>query len=189
MIIVPIKSKVVAYLLWFFLGFLGVHKFYLEKIGIGVLYLFTFGIFGIGWLVDLFILGGQVDIYNLKHRSMTEGNNQNVVVNVTPPPAAPQYAPDQTYTPQITSSPQQKMSAERAILALADNTPVLSLRQIMTNANLEMDEVEMSMKKFIAKGMAKEEVDHNGNPTVVYLLGGFLFYFLFIKDKVYSKKY
>jgi len=26
-------------------------------------------------------------------------------------------------------------------------------------------------------------------PTAVYLLGGFLFYFLFIKDKVYSKKY
>jgi len=168
MTVVPIKSKAVAYLLWFFLGFLGVHKFYLEKIGVGILYLFTFGIFGIGWLVDLFILGGQVDTYNLLHGGMMGGNNQNVVVNVTHFPAAPQYAPDQTYTPQITSSPQQKMSAERAILTLADNTPVLSLRQIMTNANLEMDEVETSMKKFIAKGMAKEEVDHNGNKTYTF---------------------
>ena len=58
------KSKSTAYLLWFFLGGFGAHKFYLGKTGMGILYLFTFGIFGIGWLIDLFTLGGQVDTYN-----------------------------------------------------------------------------------------------------------------------------
>lgn len=52
------KSKGVAYLLWFFLGGLSVHRFYLGKIGIGILYLVTFQLFGIGWIIDLFILGG-----------------------------------------------------------------------------------------------------------------------------------
>lgn len=33
-------------------GMLGVHKFREKKIGMGVLYLFTFGLFGIGWIVD-----------------------------------------------------------------------------------------------------------------------------------------
>jgi TM2 domain-containing membrane protein YozV len=46
--------------LWFFLGFLGVHKFYLGKTGVGISYIFTFGWVGIGLLIDLFTLPGQV---------------------------------------------------------------------------------------------------------------------------------
>ena len=58
------KSKGIAYVLLIFFGYLGMHKFYLRKIGMGFLYLFTFGLFGIGLLVDLFTLGKQVDIFN-----------------------------------------------------------------------------------------------------------------------------
>lgn len=36
-----------------FLGMLGVHRFYRNQIGIGILYLFTAGLFGIGWIVDI----------------------------------------------------------------------------------------------------------------------------------------
>lgn len=65
------KSKLVAYLLWFFFGLIGFHKFYLGKIGWGVIYFFTGGVFGLGWLIDLFTLGTQVDTYNALelHRS------------------------------------------------------------------------------------------------------------------------
>ena len=35
-----------------FLGWLGVHKFRERKVGIGILYLCTFGLFGIGWAID-----------------------------------------------------------------------------------------------------------------------------------------
>lgn len=47
------KNKWVAFLLCFFLGFLGAHKFYEGKIGMGVLYICTVGLFGIGAIVDL----------------------------------------------------------------------------------------------------------------------------------------
>ena len=40
-------------LLCIFLGTLGAHKFYRKKIGMGILYLFTMGLFGVGVLVDL----------------------------------------------------------------------------------------------------------------------------------------
>ena len=60
------KSKLVAYLLWFFLGFLSLHRFYLGKIGSGLIWLFTGQLFVIGWFVDLFILSGMVDNYNNK---------------------------------------------------------------------------------------------------------------------------
>jgi len=58
------KEKKTAYLLWLFLGLLGAHKFYLGKTGLGVLYMFTAGLFFIGWIIDLFTLGRQVDQYN-----------------------------------------------------------------------------------------------------------------------------
>ena len=34
------------------LGWIGAHKFYAGKIGMGILYLCTFGLLGIGWIVD-----------------------------------------------------------------------------------------------------------------------------------------
>lgn len=54
------RSLIVAVLLWFFLGLLGIHRFYLGHIGMGVLYLLTGGLCGIGWLIDgiLFLTGG-----------------------------------------------------------------------------------------------------------------------------------
>ncbi len=48
------KKKSVMFLLCFFLGVFGVHRFYVGKTLTGFLYLFTFGLMGIGWIFDLF---------------------------------------------------------------------------------------------------------------------------------------
>ena len=50
----------IAYLIWLFLGLLGGHRFYFGHIGLGLLYLFTAGLFGIGWFVDAFLIGDLV---------------------------------------------------------------------------------------------------------------------------------
>ncbi|MCI9576722.1 MAG: TM2 domain-containing protein [Clostridiales bacterium] len=47
------KDQIVALLLCIFVGTWGIHRFYVGKVGTGILYIFTFGLFGIGWLVDL----------------------------------------------------------------------------------------------------------------------------------------
>ncbi len=47
------KSQLVAFLLCFFLGYLGVHRFYLGYIGIGIVQLLTAGGCGIWALIDL----------------------------------------------------------------------------------------------------------------------------------------
>ena len=49
----PPKDWLTTFLLCLFLGGLGVHRYYVGKIGTGILYLFTGGLFGIGWLIDL----------------------------------------------------------------------------------------------------------------------------------------
>lgn len=50
---VPPKNKWVAFLLCLLLGYLGAHYFYVGKIGMGILYLLTLGLVGIGWIVDI----------------------------------------------------------------------------------------------------------------------------------------
>ncbi|BCJ29690.1 TM2 domain-containing protein [Actinocatenispora sera] len=62
------RSLGLAYVLWFFLGLLGIHQFYLGKIGRGVLYLLTGGVLGIGWLIDLFTLPAQTRRVNAERR-------------------------------------------------------------------------------------------------------------------------
>lgn len=52
----PYKSKIVTLLLCLFLGGLGVHRFYVGKMGTGLIWLFTGGFFFIGWIVDFIVI-------------------------------------------------------------------------------------------------------------------------------------
>ena len=71
------RSSSLAYVLWFFLGPFGAHRFYLGRVGsgIGMLVLFWLGAFtavlvvgwvfllayGVWWIVDVFLIPGMVD--------------------------------------------------------------------------------------------------------------------------------
>lgn len=52
-----------ALLLCFFLGWTGAHRYYVGKIGTGILMLFTGGVFGVLWLIDfiMIIVGAFTD--------------------------------------------------------------------------------------------------------------------------------
>jgi len=54
----------VAWLLLVFLGFLGIHRFYMGKILTGILWLATGSLCGVGWLYDMWTLNGQVSEIN-----------------------------------------------------------------------------------------------------------------------------
>jgi restriction system protein len=53
---VSAKSKGTALILAIFFGGLGLHHFYAGKAAMGVLYLLTFGLFFIGWFIDILII-------------------------------------------------------------------------------------------------------------------------------------
>ena len=51
----PTHSIPLGYLLWIF-GFTGAHRFYYGKKITGIIYFFTLGLLGIGWIVDFFLI-------------------------------------------------------------------------------------------------------------------------------------
>jgi TM2 domain-containing membrane protein YozV len=52
----PPRNKWITLLLWALFGPLGIYKFYEGKNGTGILYFLTFGLCGIGWFFDFFII-------------------------------------------------------------------------------------------------------------------------------------
>jgi TM2 domain-containing membrane protein YozV len=83
------KSTGVAYLLWFFVGWLGIHRFYLGQTGSGAAMLIIwvlsfvlafvligfvgFFIIGIWWLVDAFLIPGMAQSANERLISRIRG--------------------------------------------------------------------------------------------------------------------
>ena len=73
----------IEWILCLTLGYLGVHKFYAGKKKMGIIYLFTAGLCGIGWIVDLIALtvellprrdSGQKASQLSENRTLTEEN-------------------------------------------------------------------------------------------------------------------
>lgn len=55
----------VAWILLLLLGVFGFHRFYMGKIGTGIIYLLSGGIFGIGLIYDLWTLNEQINEVNV----------------------------------------------------------------------------------------------------------------------------
>lgn len=47
------KSKALTLILVILLGYVGAHHFYVGKVGLGIVWLFTGGLFGFGWIYDI----------------------------------------------------------------------------------------------------------------------------------------
>ncbi|MEJ8572749.1 TM2 domain-containing protein [Microbaculum marinum] len=76
------KSTLLAYVLWFFLGFLGAHRMYSDRVVSGLLQLLLHGIgwlttpiligwvfvalWAVWWLIDALLIPGWIRDYNLK---------------------------------------------------------------------------------------------------------------------------
>jgi TM2 domain-containing membrane protein YozV len=58
------KSKGIAYVIWFFLGGIGGHRYYNGNIGMGVAMTFTLGGLGLWSFLDVFFIGRAVENRN-----------------------------------------------------------------------------------------------------------------------------
>ena len=62
------RNKWVALILCILLGYFVGHKFYEGKAGMGILYIFTFGLFGIGVIVDFITILLKPNPYYVEFR-------------------------------------------------------------------------------------------------------------------------
>jgi len=73
------KSGLAAFVLWLccLVGICGLHRFYLGRFWTGLLWLLTLGLFGIGQVIDLFLLPGMLREDKLERRlDVMEGDRR-----------------------------------------------------------------------------------------------------------------
>ena len=79
-----IKSAWIDFIVCLIFGAYGVHKFREKKIGIGVLYLFTFGLFFFGWLYDcakLLVIAVCITLQHTKTNDSSSTEEQGEIWN------------------------------------------------------------------------------------------------------------
>ena len=147
------KNKETAYILWAcgLVGLMGLHRFYLGKIGTGLLWFFTLGLFGIGWIVDGFTLGNQVEYANLKKQNLLDKNSTPQIINNFHQPA-PLYAQQQAHQePQPPPAPVEtkasKMEELKSLTSRLRKIDKLFMNEFLT------DEEYAKQKNAILKDM------------------------------------
>ena len=174
------KSSGTAYVLWCacFFGGCGIHRFYLGKYGTGLLYFFTFGLFGIGQFIDLFLIPGMVEREN-KKEELQRGTTVNI--NIQGVTAQQEYASAERRaapampqkTPQAAAEPETGKALEAKILKLARNfrgrlTPL----ELAANSSLSLEEADRALEDIVRRGYANMAVSDSGN--IMYEFPGFL---------------
>lgn len=81
------KRRLIAWVLWGFLGLLGAHRFYLERPGTELLQLVTGGGLLVWWIVDAWQIGAIVDAYNGEQLDRKRAGEPPVELSFMPPRA------------------------------------------------------------------------------------------------------
>jgi TM2 domain-containing membrane protein YozV len=150
-----------AYIVWCLclLGICGGQRFYTGNIASGLVYLFTFGVFGIGQLLDLVLIPGMVDRRNIYLRGLGGGNatasvNQSITLNLGDIPL------NQL---QVTQSPVSASGTpmQRLLRAAKENGGTLSIAQAAMHTELEAQEVKQLLQEAEKNGFAEITNDPN----------------------------
>ena len=129
------RNTGIAYILWSlsFLGFAGIHRFYLGKTFTGIIWFCTWGLFGIGQFVDLFLIPKMVEEKNYELRGRLEAINYSELSSE--------------------DSPMLRQSPTHSILQLLSEQPEATLADCVLATGEETTKV-----KVILEQMQREEL-------------------------------
>lgn len=161
--LVETKSTGVGYLLLglSLFGAAGIHRFYLGRPISGLLYFFTFGVFGIGTVVDLFLLPRMVEEENIRlgFRSLPPGffqQNKALPAPSSPPQRARGVAPPPP-------------SPEQAVLRLAKaNEGRVTVAMVAVDTGMPLRRVKRTLEQLVKDGYAERDVSTEGAGLYVF---------------------
>ncbi len=148
----------IAYFLWFISGFgaLGFHRFYLGRIGTGLLWFFTGGLAGIGGLFDLFYIPTMVREENLRrgYRSALY-SDPHFSISTSGPVSKP------------------KESLEKVILRTAKkNKGAATPGEVALEGDIPIEEAKKALEKLVSEGFAEMRIRKSG--IIAYVFPEFL---------------
>ncbi len=145
------KDKTIAYLLWAgaLLGLAGLQRIYVGKYGTGFLYLFTWGLFGIGQFIDLFTIPDMVE----------DANNRLIVHQMAglAPGGAVAMLPG-GHVPRNTEEFQVAL-----VQAAGSKGGKLSVAEAVAATGRGFKDVERELNKMAVDGFIEPDSDDNGN--------------------------
>jgi hypothetical protein len=157
----PRSERVVnSYLLWclFLMGFGGVHRLYNGKIFTGLLWLCTWGFFGVGQIVDVFLIPDMAEEQRLR-LMMRAGVN---------PMMAPGTGPVVT---QTIAAPTQDDLTRQILQVAKENGGRITVVQAVMATSLSFEKVEETLVALYRKGYAELE-NHQDSGVITYHFPG-----------------
>jgi hypothetical protein len=151
------KRLVNSYILcgvWFF-GLAGLQRLYNGKVGTGLLWLCTWGFFGVGQFVDLFMIPSMVEEHDLKLRAR-HGLSPNGVP-LSRPAAIALTATHPTYDKLMV----------KLLKAARDKGGKISVTQGVLDTGASFAEVEAVLKQMVKSGYASVD-NHPRTGAVIY---------------------
>ncbi len=151
-------SALIMWLAWIF-GFGGIHRIYLGKPITGILYLMTWGLFGVGQVIDLLTMGSMVDEAN---RKQLRGRERM------------QLTAGQGYRPVVQSrvpaSNAKEMARLKLLQAAKTHNNQISVTQGVMATGKTFKEVEDMLDEMVKSGYVGIDNDDDTG-AVVYTFG------------------
>jgi TM2 domain-containing membrane protein YozV len=160
-----VKEKGTAYILWAacFLGVAGLQRLYAGKIGTGVLYLLTWGLFGIGQMVDLFLIPRMVEDANnrlalegVDPRLLGRGGAQAALTGKRIPRTTEEF---QVALVQAAQQRGGRLSASEAVSQTGRGFKEVKhqLDEMVVNGFIEMDSDDQGQEYYVFPGLSERE--------------------------------
>jgi hypothetical protein len=153
-------STLIAYILFFLSGFgaLGFHRFYLGKIGTGLLWMFTGGLVMVGSIYDFLTLPFQVREANIRQAILDDSVRRNV---------------DKKRWRSVNDGKmhiiRDKERVEHVILKLAKaNKGILTATEVALSADISIEDAKKDLDAMVSKGYAELRVRQSG--SLVYTI-------------------
>lgn len=145
-----------AYAFWclFLVGLAGVHRIYLGRYGTGILWMLTFGLFGVGQVVDLFRMRKLVLDANVREGRLPHPRWVGLLNGRSP-------SPEERPRPAV--APLTPM--QRLLKAAMANGGGLTVTQGVAATGLGFEEVEETLREMVVKGYV--DVDNAPDTGVV----------------------